>query len=185
MTAAAKEFDRHGFNGASLNNISNSTGVSMGALTFHFRAKELLVDAVHERAASLMREAVERAVEEDGAPLHRARNVLLAVANLLKKESAVRAAARLSRERKGKGDEWIKTWLPALRDQLQLAAALGDLDTDADVETIAALVTSLLAGLEISLRTPKGMPGPLRSPEHLWDLIRPALTARQVPVRVT
>ncbi|MFD4139769.1 TetR family transcriptional regulator [Streptomyces sp. NPDC058572] len=57
LAAAAAEFAQHGYTGATLMRISKRAGVILGALTFHFPAKEQLAEAVTEAGASATRAA--------------------------------------------------------------------------------------------------------------------------------
>ncbi|WP_372462409.1 TetR family transcriptional regulator [Rhodococcus pyridinivorans] len=67
VAAAAAAFDQRGFEGASLGDIIEAgTGLSKGALYFHFKSKDELADAVVQRQHEISLAAVE-AIAATGA----------------------------------------------------------------------------------------------------------------------
>lgn len=99
LRAAADAFDTAGFEATSLGRICAEAGTSMGALTFHFRSKDALADAVQQRGIALTDEVVQRIFRTRQPPLETVIAITLAVVGLLEESSVVRAAAGLSRER--------------------------------------------------------------------------------------
>ncbi|MER7702186.1 TetR family transcriptional regulator [Kitasatospora sp. NPDC097605] len=118
LHAAATEFDRHGYAGTSLARVSQTAGVTMGALTFHFPSKAALADAVRAQAAALTRAAVARASGPDGRPGPGVVELIDALTRLLDEEPSVRAAARLTWEQPESAGNWHAGWSPDLRDRL-------------------------------------------------------------------
>ncbi|MFF8769753.1 TetR family transcriptional regulator [Kitasatospora sp. NPDC015120] len=118
LNAAATEFDRHGYAGTSLARISQTAGVTMGALTFHFPSKAALADAVRAHAAALTRTAVARASGADGRPAAGVVELIDTLTRLLDEEPSVRAAARLTWEQPESPGNWHADWSPDLRDRL-------------------------------------------------------------------
>ncbi|MFC5143297.1 TetR family transcriptional regulator [Streptomyces aureoversilis] len=186
VQAAAAEFDRGGYDGTSLQRICRAAGISTGALTFHFPTKDKIARAVEELGRELTRAETERTVAVPASPLRRARALVLAIARLLEKETAVRAAARLSRELPG-GADWAQTWLPELRGLLHQAYAEGQLRAAADPKTVTLLAAYLVAGVDAHLQrraragAPEarasqepaggGDPGPVEQLARVWDLV--------------
>ncbi|MFF2956052.1 TetR family transcriptional regulator [Kitasatospora sp. NPDC057965] len=118
LHAAATEFDRHGYAGTSLARVSQTAGVTMGALTFHFPSKAALADAVRTEAAALTRAAVARAPGPDGQLDTGVVELLDTLTRLLDEEPSVRAAARLTWEQPESAGNWHAGWSPDLRDRL-------------------------------------------------------------------
>ncbi len=52
VLAAANNFDRHGYDGTSLAAVCAEAGTTMGALTFHFRSKAVLAEAVADEGSA-------------------------------------------------------------------------------------------------------------------------------------
>ncbi|MFG3660802.1 TetR family transcriptional regulator [Streptomyces sp. NPDC047706] len=159
VRAAASEFDRDGYDGASLTRISRTAGVSMGALTFHFSSKEQLADVVRAQGEEITRSVVERVTEGGEPPLNAAVALTLALVGLLEEEVLVRAAARLSRERQtGPPDAWIAMWAPVLLEQLR-ATPPQELRSGVDPAAVASLCVLLVRGAEICVREDVTAPG--------------------------
>lgn len=59
LDAAAEEFDRHGYEGTSLNRVCRAAGITIGALTFHFSTKAELADAVQSQGRIITRAALD------------------------------------------------------------------------------------------------------------------------------
>ncbi|MEU9559334.1 helix-turn-helix domain-containing protein [Streptomyces fumanus] len=149
-TAAAREFDRHGYAGTSLTRIASSAGISVGALTFHYANKRELADAVRRKAHADTVPAVGRAAARQADPVEAVVLLTLTLAELLEREVAVRAAARLSREQPGPLD-WTSAWTPTLRECLPdhpgETAGAGP-----DPAALASLATYLVTGVEAEIR---------------------------------
>ncbi len=62
VRSAAELFDRNGFSGATLEDVSRSAGVTKGAFYFHFSSKDELGGAIQAEACGLLRAAVYRVV---------------------------------------------------------------------------------------------------------------------------
>ncbi|MDG4864680.1 TetR family transcriptional regulator, partial [Streptomyces sp. T-3] len=127
LDAAAVEFARHGYVGTSLNKICTAAMATVGALTFHFPAKNALAEAVCARGAELTRKTVAEATGAAGSPLRGVVDLTRALAGLLDEEPMVQAAARLSREQRDIRADWYDAWLPTVQDLLAEAGRAGQL----------------------------------------------------------
>ena len=76
LKAAAHCFNRKGYSGTSLKDVAAMLGLTDPALYYYVRNKEELVYLCYLRAADVGREAMERAVAEDGNGLERVRRYL-------------------------------------------------------------------------------------------------------------
>ncbi|MEU7553018.1 TetR/AcrR family transcriptional regulator [Streptomyces sp. NPDC044571] len=179
VQAAAAAFDCAGYEATTLARVSNAAGISIGALTFHFRSKDELADAVQARGESALRAAADRVAVCEEVPLQSMVALTIEIARLLEEEPPVRAAARLARERVDGAAAWCPLWLPIL-DRLLARAAPSELRPDADHETVLALVAYLVTGAETYARSRA------KSPEdqgdsaeqqltRIWHLVLPAI----------
>ncbi|CCB78482.1 MULTISPECIES: ScbR family autoregulator-binding transcription factor [Streptomycetaceae] len=181
VCSAAEVFDRLGYERASLVRISNTAGVTKGALSFHFATKEELADAVEDLAWRMTRQAVQDAAAGGGTALQNLIDVTHALARLLSGNAVARAGLRLSRERDRDGQaeqpQWFSAWLPQVRVLLEEAARDGSLLPEADVQALAVLITCTVTGLETAQRVPghlsaalpdPGPAGPLPAPGRAW-----------------
>ncbi|GLP66139.1 hypothetical protein TUSST3_27590 [Streptomyces sp. TUS-ST3] len=168
IAAAAIEFDRHGYAGTSLSAVHRACGMTMGALTFHFRAKADLASAVCQEAETITRGALTR-LAPVGALLPVVEFTLV-VARLLDEEVTVRAAARLTQER-AVPSPWHTVWRAVLRDLVDRApepSGPGCGPRPAELELLAVYLT---AGAEAALREGRTGKEVLAQLECLWALV--------------
>ncbi|MGW5674910.1 TetR family transcriptional regulator [Streptomyces sp. NPDC003860] len=151
LRSAATQFDRDGYNGASLARISEAAQISMGALTFHFSTKADLADAVEEAGRAMVLDAVERIGAQHPPSLGLAMELTLELTRLLQEQEVVRAAARLTRERPGR-PEWSSAWLPELRRILNRLDKEGGLPATAPPDLLTTLASCLVDGMDAALR---------------------------------
>ncbi|WP_081237687.1 TetR/AcrR family transcriptional regulator [Streptomyces viridosporus] len=151
VTAASAEFARAGYDGTSLSRISRLAGMSVGALTFHFRTKQELADAVQAEGRSLTLAALDALPLEDRPALCRVVDLTLELARLMEEEPPVRAAVRLGRERPGPVS-WSHAWLPIVHRLLDEAYAAGQLRESARSADVVTLVEHLTDSAEVYLR---------------------------------
>lgn len=152
VRAAAEEIDRSGYNGTSLNKVTHTAGISMGALTFHFASKSELADEIQSQGAHAARTVADHATTRPGPALHAVIDLTLDLAQLLEENPIVRSAARLTRERPGT-TPWSSAWLPTVHNLLTQAQHDGQLHPTAPPETITALIVHLITGIETYART--------------------------------
>ncbi|MGW1871411.1 TetR family transcriptional regulator [Streptomyces mauvecolor] len=176
--AAASEFDRSGYHGTSLNRVCRAAGITMGALTFHFAAKDELADAVQSQGQLITREALDGLPDSEAPALHRAVDLTLELARLLEAEPAVRSAARLSRERPDPDLEWSAAWLGAVRELFEQAYREGQLHSAVRPASLAELSRYLMIGTECRARADHegvGRAQELSAVEQLrqiWDIVQ-------------
>nr|AAM78020.1 transcriptional regulator [Streptomyces carzinostaticus subsp. neocarzinostaticus] len=174
VRTTAAEIDLKGYDGTSLSAVSKIAGMSVGALTFHFPSKNDLANAVWQAGQSLLREAVERVAANRTPPLLRVIELSLVIADLMEKETTVRAAIRLSRE-SHTPSHWSDCWVPEVRRLLSEAHRGGQLSEDTPVEDLTVLVQYLVDGTEAYLRarrdTEQGYGSAAAQLERLWALV--------------
>ncbi|WP_344447364.1 TetR family transcriptional regulator, partial [Kitasatospora nipponensis] len=69
IEAASASFDQAGFAMTGLNDVIRPTGISKGALYFHFGSKEQLAEAVMAESRAGLREAIRSARHSSDCPL--------------------------------------------------------------------------------------------------------------------
>lgn len=173
LSAAAVEFDLHGYEGTSFSRLSRRAGISVGAVTFHFDAKADLAAAVVQRGTALTRGVAGDAERRGGRAVDTASVQLLALGALVEREAAVRAAIRLTQEGGRSGPSWCGAWLPSFQALLEQAAAKGELAPGAEPRRIAGLACHLLSGTAWRVRRrPTALPGrALEELRELWRLV--------------
>ncbi|MET9958556.1 ScbR family autoregulator-binding transcription factor [Streptomyces sp. NPDC006326] len=180
VQAAAAAFDCAGYEATTLAKISKAAGISIGALTFHFRSKDELADAVQARGEAALRYAADRAAAREEVPLQAAVALTVEIARLLEEDPTVRAAARLARERVDGATAWCSLWLPTL-DRLLAQASRGELRPGTDRKTVLALVSYLVTGAEGYARSRAKSPGKAddsaeQQLTRIWDVVLPGIS---------
>ncbi|WP_153426554.1 TetR/AcrR family transcriptional regulator [Streptomyces alkaliphilus] len=173
MSAAAAAFQREGYDRSSLARISKASGMSVGAVTFHFSSKEELANAVDRKGRSVTLTTVEQACAEPGTALRRLIGLTLHLARLMEEDLWVSAAIRLARERP-QVPAWSAVWLPTVNELLDLASENGELRAETPVRDVATLVEHLTAGAEVHVmyhRTDDDHESTVERMARLWCLI--------------
>lgn len=176
VRAAAREIDRRGYEGTTLARVCDAADASKGALTFHFPTKYDLAHEIQMQGAALTRLAAEQALALPCSPLGAVGDLVVEIARLLEEDVVVRSAARLARELPDSVC-WTATWLPGAVALLGQARDSGRLRPSAQPGAVAALLVSLLTGIETTVR--ERARGPVASPEsaavmarRFWELLR-------------
>ncbi|MFG3108751.1 TetR family transcriptional regulator [Streptomyces tendae] len=178
--AAAEDFDRHGYEGASLSRISKGANSSMGALTFHFPTKRALADAVRATGRGIVEPVVWEALSDTGTPLRVLAELTAALVRLLNDDVVVRAAARLERDGPDTTADsaQARVWSLALRTLLERAGAAGELRPGVQPETAASLIASLVEGSRERAGRKLGEPRTgTASSADFWDLVLHGVSA--------
>jgi AcrR family transcriptional regulator len=152
VRSAAELFDRNGFSGATLEDVSRSAGVTKGAFYFHFSSKDELGGAIQAEACGLLRAAVYRVVGSGVGALQGVVDLTHELAWWLECEPLVRASFRTARECGHRGRPFLDfygEWLAAIETLLLAAERAGDLRADIDVEEVTTLVLAVSSGLEM------------------------------------
>lgn len=180
VEVAAELFDRYGFAGTNISDITAAAGVTKGALYFHFTAKEELVEAVQETSKALLDEAVAKIAAADLSPVEALIDLSHAVARMLVAEPAVRASFRLARECGDRARPFVdfhQAWWSVVRDLLRAAVRNGQLARNADV---SLPLLSMYVGIEAlwSSGMSKGDVADLFS--DAWRLLLPGLVTAEL-----
>ncbi|MEV0323433.1 TetR family transcriptional regulator [Streptomyces sp. NPDC050658] len=172
LEAAAAEFDRRGYAGASLAGIAAAAGISIGALTFHFSSKNQLARAVRDQGIAATRALVADATARREAPFQCVVSLTVTLVELLERDVSVRAAARLAREAYDDQHRWESEWVPVIGERLRAGAEGTSHGTDS--AALTAMAVHLVCGVEATLRH-RGLPDDGQSNSdmltRIWQLL--------------
>jgi AcrR family transcriptional regulator len=152
VRSAAVLFDRNGFAGATLEDVSRTAGVTKGAFYFHFSSKDELGGAIQAEACALLRSAVYRLVGGELHALQAMVDLTHELAGWLEDEPLVRASFRTARECGHRGAPFLdiySDWLSSIETLLATAEQNGELGKGVDVRHAATLVLTACAGVEM------------------------------------
>jgi AcrR family transcriptional regulator len=78
LQAARRQFARHGYDAASVRNITRAARANLGAVTYYFESKQKLYLEVLQQATQPLRERIEHAAATQGSPLQRIEQIIRA-----------------------------------------------------------------------------------------------------------
>ncbi|MGH3311303.1 MAG: ScbR family autoregulator-binding transcription factor [Streptomyces sp.] len=180
--AAARSFDRAGYQRTTLFEVSRAAAVSKGALSFHFGSKEELADTVRREACTRTCMATEQLREKDQPALQTLIDLTHLVAHQLAHDHLARAAVKLARELETPGDPEINPiacWRQVFTDVAREAEKDGTLRCEATAEAVAELSFCLVSGAHAE-QTDKDVDIHQRLAAH-WQLLLPGLVAHPGP----
>ncbi|MEE2057364.1 ScbR family autoregulator-binding transcription factor [Rhodococcus artemisiae] len=153
VSAAAATFDRLGFERASLGEIVEaSSGLTKGALYFHFKSKDDLAQAVVDRQHTISIAAVEAIATTDASALEQIVMLCHEMGRQIVEDPIVRAGIRLTLEfsagtTPGKPGPY-QDWIEACRHLVETAIAEGDLLPTIEPPVLARFVISAFTGVQ-------------------------------------
>lgn len=176
IESAAAEFERAGYDGASLARISSAARASVGALTFHFRTKAALADAVCAASRAGTALLVSQALTSPEPPLVALRHLVTGLTRLVETSVVARAAARLRHELPGvpvSAPSPALDWPVALNLLVKRARRAGSLREGVAPEVAETLVHRFIEGTGVHLRglDRSGTAGLGATAEQLWELL--------------
>jgi AcrR family transcriptional regulator len=150
LDAAAHEFAAEGFQAASLSKILERSGVTKGAMYFHFASKESMARSVADVMSARLPEVVEQWTVRGQDPLTTAVHVAVGFAELLRDEIHCRGGLRVVSEG-ALGPEHARWpydfWETVHVDLLGEASSAGSLRAGVDPVELARLVVALGTGV--------------------------------------
>jgi AcrR family transcriptional regulator len=153
LKSAAEMFDRLGYTAARLSDISARTGMSTGALHFHFENKEALACAVVDEARHTLWRAGRLALEKQTDPLQALTDVSHTLAQLLSWDVVSRAGFRLDNERTRAGrQQFINAWRACVQRLLDEARASGALAAKVHLPAMTCAIVAATTGIGILVK---------------------------------
>ncbi|MEW2403435.1 ScbR family autoregulator-binding transcription factor [Streptomyces sp. NPDC046862] len=181
LYAAAEVFDEVGYEAATISDVLKRSGVTKGALYFHFTSKEELAQAVlAEQVASLPR------VPERELKLQQSLDEALLLAYLLRKDTGdpiVQGSVRLTVDQGSPKDHLnrrvpMQAWTEHTEAIFEEAKQKGEILPHADVAALAKLFVGAFTGVQVLSRI---MTGRADLAERVADLYRHLMPSVAVP----
>ncbi|HET9139820.1 ScbR family autoregulator-binding transcription factor [Actinophytocola sp.] len=152
IRSAAELFDRDGFAGATLDDVSRAAGVTKGAFYFHFASKKELGGAIQAEACGMLRSFVDKQVAAEVYALQSLIDITHMLARWLDSEPVIRASLRTARECGDRGRPFVDFYVELLATvdtTLQRAQRAGELDEGVLVDVVSTLVVTICVGIEV------------------------------------
>ncbi|MDF3313353.1 ScbR family autoregulator-binding transcription factor [Rhodococcus sp. T2V] len=148
---AAEMFDKSGFDGASLSEILEASGMTKGALYFHFRSKQELARHIIAEQHRISIAAVEAIAAQDASAIEQIVMLCHEMARQIVHDPIVRAGIRitleLSADDRGPAGPYLD-WITAAQALTTHAIAEGDLLDTIDPSTFARFVIGAFTGIQ-------------------------------------
>ncbi|MFF4212440.1 ScbR family autoregulator-binding transcription factor [Streptomyces sp. NPDC001796] len=181
LVAAAQVFDEVGYEAATISDVLNRSGVTKGALYFHFASKEELAQAVlAEQVSSLPR------VPEQELKLQESLDEALLLSYLLRGDTGdpiVQGSVRLTVDQGSPKDRLnrrvpMQEWTEHTQALFEEAKQRGELLPHVDVAALAKLFVGAFTGVQVLSRI---MTGRVDLAERVADLYRFLMPSVAVP----
>jgi len=178
VDGAARVFDRIGFGSASLSMIAEASGISQGAMYFHFKSKEQIALAViheqHARSLPLMAE-IER--QHDGV-IEKLIYISRGMVGQLQEDATVRAGIRLAMEKGTLGEpaaEFYEDWIAGTAGMLEPALNSGELNSQLQSADLARTLIAFFTGVQVTSQATTERDDLLSSVKNMWALLIDAI----------
>ncbi|MEU2084762.1 ScbR family autoregulator-binding transcription factor [Streptomyces albus] len=184
LTAAAEVFDEVGYEGATISEILQRSGVTKGALYFHFSSKDDLVQGVLEGQIAAMPE-----VPPHELKLQEAVDRGLMLAHLLRHEPLLRGSVRLAVEQ-GSTKEGLhprmpyQAWLDVSLRLFEDAKAAGELLPHIDATRTAQVFVGSFTGVQLMSQALSGREDVEARMADLYSYLMSAIAVPGVLVRL-
>ncbi|GHI10385.1 hypothetical protein AQI88_40110 [Streptomyces cellostaticus] len=185
IQAGARLFNEHGYASATLGRIVADTGVTKGALYFHFASKEMLADAVQQESSARFVDFLLRQEESGAPPVQVLIDMTHWLSRALREDPVVGAGLRITHEcadREPPVTDFYQAWNREVLRLLRRAGEAGALRAAGRGEGAATLLWAMVCGLAALARA---LP-----PEELaqrlaasWDLLLTVLVPRDEAAR--
>ncbi|MCX4391417.1 TetR/AcrR family transcriptional regulator [Streptomyces sp. NBC_00053] len=154
LRAAARVFDAKGYALARMDDVVSETGLTKGAVYFHFKSKAALAHAVVDDQKQGMLAHVRRRLEGLGGPAAQVRGLVPVLVDLVIAEPAGWSVVRLDRELTTESPQEhaqvsvLAEWVGLVEELLLAGARAGDLHFSADAHALATVFVGAFDGLK-------------------------------------
>ncbi|MCX4681242.1 TetR/AcrR family transcriptional regulator [Streptomyces sp. NBC_01433] len=154
LRAAARVFDAKGYSLARMDDVVLETGLTKGAVYFHFKSKADLARAVVDDQKQGMLAHVRTQLKGLGGPAAQMRGLIPVLVDLVIAEPAGWSVVRLDRELSTESPQdparasVLAEWVGMVEDLLLAGARTGDLHLSADAHALATVFVGAFDGLK-------------------------------------
>ncbi|ROS75846.1 TetR family transcriptional regulator [Curtobacterium sp. PhB130] len=178
VEAAARDFDRDGYETASIAGIARGAGVSQGALHRLFPTKRSLALAVIDEQNARTFAAMS---STDPSPIAMLIQASRGIADLLMSDVVVRAGIRISLEHgvlAGQTSSFYEQWIAGVVDVFRLAVASGEVQTTVSAEALGATLVPYFTGVQLVSNVRSGRADLLPAVATMWEVLVHAVAER-------
>ncbi|MFD6618783.1 ScbR family autoregulator-binding transcription factor [Streptomyces albidoflavus] len=176
LRAAAEVFDELGFSGANIREIARRSGVTQGAMYFHFQSKEALARAVMQAQPTTVLPHI------TSTGLQGLVDLTFLWSHQLRVDVLLRAGVRLTGEQNSFGvhdPAPYQRWAEVMSTRLREAREMGELDDRVDVEAMADFIVSACTGIQMYSQVASRRADLMDRVLAMWQHLLPALCTEQ------
>lgn len=185
ITAAAEAFAEAGFLGTSMADIFARSGVTKGALYFHFSSKEELATEIVNGEEAAAAQLIQDVLACDSTPLQKVIDISFRWAREIQSNPVVRAGVRLIIEQGTYTNPMpipYAQWESIVVELLASAQERGELEPTVDTKAMAEFVVSAFTGSQIVSQVVSGHDDLIPRVERMWQLILMGMLPPGVPI---
>lgn len=178
IEGAAAVFDRIGYGNASLSMIAESSGISQGAMYFHFKSKEQIalavVHAQHARSLPLF----DTAANPDAPAFEQLVRISYGMARQLLDDVVVRAGVRLALETGALSEPaagFYEDWVQSTAVLLKRALDSGELVSRTNAEWLGRTLIGFFTGVQMVSQATTDRENLMDALAALWDVVADAI----------
>lgn len=153
LHGAARVFARVSFSDARLRDIATESGISQGAIYFHFKTKNEIAEAVLITQQEKMTTSLTQVLEEPGSALDKVQSLMRKLAHLIATDEVVQGGITLAGQphdvvienAHGPYFEWIQIGRTLVKQGINDDS----IDSRVDIESAAELINSLFVGSQV------------------------------------
>lgn len=178
LRTAAYAFDELGYAGTSISDISRRSGLTSGAVYFHYSSKDNLARAVVEEHFAAWAPMIDRLARSTAPALDRLIQLSFEVGRAFRDDIVVRAGSRLWTERRAINAPLpvpFVGWIDTVTGLLEQASAQGDLGPGVDCAAAAGVLVCAFFGTHTVSDALDGRAGIERRVGDLWLCFLPGL----------
>jgi AcrR family transcriptional regulator len=178
IEGAAAVFAGSGYGSASMSDVAQRSGVTKGALYFHFKSKEELAAALIEAQHAVSVKGVEAILAEGYPALETMVRSTGSFAGLLLRDPVVQAGIRLTFDGPSLGLDVRKPyqdWVVSMGNLIHRGVGEGQIRSGVDAPELARLIVGAFTGIQLVSEVLSGrqdLPGRV---ESLWEFLLPAV----------
>jgi len=181
VEAAAGVFVDRGYPGASISEIAERSGVTKGAMYFHFKSKELLAQAVIEQQAEANAALQERFETSDLSALAVPVSMVRELGVQMREDVVVRAAMRLAVEVPASEGEDLggtyDAWSTPTEVVIGHAIAQGGLRDTIDPVELSRFLVAAFTGIQTVSYASTNLEDLMTRLREMWVLLLPGIVA--------
>ena len=183
LDGAAQVFGTHGYDRAKLNDIVDASGITRGALYFHFPSKEAVADAVIARQHEISMDAAAGIAASGARGLEQLVMVCHEMGREILEDPVVGAGIRLTLEQSADAGPTApyEGWISVCEQATRVAKAQGDVADFVDPREFATYMISSFTGVQLVANALTGRADLAERIDAMWKYLLPAIASDTAP----